>query len=427
MKVSWVTLDRFCEEQRGSDTESRGLIEDNDRPLRSSAAGLSDDELLEKLASFGLNLGLEDLERLCAGAFSAEEVAGPLIESCGFRSKVERIQGDWIWICLACLWERRWPDKVCLELLDDKVQAGYRALERGGCGEAACVASWLSAWSDVLRLCDVADIRSIEAFDDRFPMTQSLYNWSQDLEDLLWNAGLRDPEVLNARIAVCEEALRRFPHEDRLMIENRRRALAESCFEVGEVERAEKLFGSWLAADPCWGYGWVNWATCHFSPTGTERPRDYARAEQLLRQGYSTPGVRDQDAIAEWLKVLCEETGRRREARAFEQEAKELRRQAARRQTQKRKQHESPVEVSDSFELEDGDDDAAVLRHKTTLTFGEEGLPLDQLSAMSAAVCSAHRESLPQRPKVGRNATCPCGSGKKFKKCCGADRPGGHA
>ncbi|HAH44109.1 MAG TPA: hypothetical protein DCM07_04505, partial [Planctomycetaceae bacterium] len=24
-----------------------------------------------------------------------------------------------------------------------------------------------------------------------------------------------------------------------------------------------------------------------------------------------------------------------------------------------------------------------------------------------------------QQPKVGRNDPCPCGSGKKFKKCCG--------
>ncbi|MCA9583063.1 MAG: SEC-C domain-containing protein, partial [Myxococcales bacterium] len=23
-------------------------------------------------------------------------------------------------------------------------------------------------------------------------------------------------------------------------------------------------------------------------------------------------------------------------------------------------------------------------------------------------------------PKVGRNEACPCGSGKKFKRCCGA-------
>ena len=25
-----------------------------------------------------------------------------------------------------------------------------------------------------------------------------------------------------------------------------------------------------------------------------------------------------------------------------------------------------------------------------------------------------------QGAKVGRNAPCPCGSGKKYKKCCGA-------
>jgi preprotein translocase subunit SecA len=27
----------------------------------------------------------------------------------------------------------------------------------------------------------------------------------------------------------------------------------------------------------------------------------------------------------------------------------------------------------------------------------------------------------PQMPRVGRNDACPCGSGKKYKKCCGAN------
>jgi SWIM/SEC-C metal-binding protein len=27
--------------------------------------------------------------------------------------------------------------------------------------------------------------------------------------------------------------------------------------------------------------------------------------------------------------------------------------------------------------------------------------------------------SLPSVPKIGRNAPCPCGSGLKYKKCCG--------
>jgi uncharacterized protein len=51
---------------------------------------------------------------------------------------------------------------------------------------------------------------------------------------------------------------------------------------------------------------------------------------------------------------------------------------------------------------------------------------------MEAAVPHIYRYWLPQRksavatvqrdaPKVGRNDDCPCGSGKKYKKCCGAE------
>jgi len=34
-----------------------------------------------------------------------------------------------------------------------------------------------------------------------------------------------------------------------------------------------------------------------------------------------------------------------------------------------------------------------------------------------SAVTQVQRDA----PKVGRNDDCPCGSGKKFKKCCGAE------
>jgi hypothetical protein len=37
-----------------------------------------------------------------------------------------------------------------------------------------------------------------------------LFDWIRDLEDALWNAGLEDRQFLTARIAVCEEGLRRF-------------------------------------------------------------------------------------------------------------------------------------------------------------------------------------------------------------------------
>jgi uncharacterized protein len=52
------------------------------------------------------------------------------------------------------------------------------------------------------------------------------------------------------------------------------------------------------------------------------------------------------------------------------------------------------------------------------------------VAALGDAVLDIHAYWLPQRkaattmrrdePKTGRNEVCPCGSGKKFKKCCGA-------
>jgi hypothetical protein len=163
MKMSWVTIDRICEEESLSDENIRRLMEGSDRPLRSGAEHLSDGELLERLRGFGFDFGRRSLEQLCEGALSVEDVARPLIDSCGFRDGSEELKGDWIWICLLSLWQRWWPDKVCLEILDDKVQAGYRERKHD---ELACAATWLDAWSDVLRLCDATGIDSIAAFDD---------------------------------------------------------------------------------------------------------------------------------------------------------------------------------------------------------------------------------------------------------------------
>ena len=42
-----------------------------------------------------------------------------------------------------------------------------------------------------------------------------------------------------------------------------------------------------------------------------------------------------------------------------------------------------------------------------------------QRSQMAQEGESAVKTIIRQQPKVGRNDPCPCGSGKKYKKCCG--------
>jgi hypothetical protein len=303
MKMSWVTIDRFCQEETEVNEDIRHDLERNGKPLRSSAEPLSDDELLTKLRDLGVDGDRDGVERLCEDALSAEEAARPILDKLRLG---DDIAGDWVWICLLALWQRWWPDRVCMELLDDKMQAGYAQDAENNTHRATV--TWLNAWSDVLRLCDATGISSISEFDDRFPLTQSLFNWSQDLETALYNAGRDNREMLRALIDFCEESLRRFPREDQLTTENRRRALAGAYFDVGLTEKAEGLFQSWLDADPGWGWGWIGWADCYLPWDG--EPKDFGRAEKLLRRGYLIPRVRDRADIAERLQHLCEDTGR---------------------------------------------------------------------------------------------------------------------
>jgi tetratricopeptide (TPR) repeat protein len=386
--LSWVAMERIYEREVLPDARLRKRA--GVRPLRDHAKHLTDAELLAKLHSLDIDIDQAWLEQRCERAVSAEEIAGPLID----QSRSHSQESDWIWICMATLWRRWFPEQPSFEELDDKMQAGYKLLNSGGAVDACRI--WLEAWSNVLCLLDKAGIESIEAFDERFRGTQSLFNWIQDLESELWNAGLEDRQFLSARVALCEEGLRRFPSADDLMTENRRRSLAESYFELGEVEKAEALCREWLAADPCWGWGWIGWSDCYrFTRAGQV---DLNRCEQILREGIAITRVRDRADIADRLADLCEEQGR-------DQEAKEFRRQSERG---------APAGISRSV-----CSTGKVLRQKMQFNFGGEGLPLNELSSVAERLRETPTKPI-VRQKVGRNEPCPCGSGKKFKKCCGA-------
>ena len=384
--ISWVAMERIYTREVQRDAKLRKQA--GARPLRIHAQHLADEELLARLRSFGIDIDRAWLEQKCERALSAEEIAEPLLN----QSTGRGLERDWIWICVAALWRRWFPEQPCFEELDDKMQTGYELLASRDV--VATCRVWLKAWNDVMRLLDKAGIESIADFDERFGGTQSLFNWIQDLESELWNAGLDDRQFLSARISLCEEGLRRLPSDDDLMIENRRRALAESYFELGETQKAETLFREWLDADSCWGWGWIGWSDC-FRFTRTERV-NLNRCEQILREGLAVADVRDRADIADRLADVCEEQGR-------DQEAKEFRRQSEQR-----------VEVSRTVSSA-----GKVLRQKTKVNFGGAGLPLSEMSNLAGRL-STTPATPAIRQKVGRNEPCPCGSGKKFKKCCGA-------
>ena len=45
-----------------------------------------------------------------------------------------------------------------------------------------------------------------------------------------------------------------------------------------------------------------------------------------------------------------------------------------------------------------------------------------ELRAENGAAPAKVETVVHQGPRIGRNDPCPCGSGKKYKKCCGAGK-----
>jgi hypothetical protein len=179
---------------------------------------------------------------------------------------------------------------------------------------------------------------------------------------------------------MAAEWLRRFRSEDGLTTGNFRRALADSYFETGLQQKADELYQSWLDDDPAWGWGWIGWADC-YTRHGPGKTQNYARAEEILRRGYAVTGIRETEHVAGRLADICGRTGRPDEAREFRQQAEKDRQRAGQRVPR------------------------ATAWAAPTAWAGES---------------RAAKQWAAPAGKTGRNQPCPCGSGKKFKKCCGA-------
>jgi len=288
------------------------------------------------------------LERLCRQYRDAEQVTKQLIDPATFKGKSGQSEIHQIEDCVANLWQRWFPELPSFDRLEHRMLAGYDLLEQPDVAGACRM--WLEGWDEVLALLERTGITSLEQLDRQFSGSEFVLNWAEDLDRELWNAGLDDPQFLKTRIALCEESLRRLTTDDEFFSANRRHALAESYFELGETDRADALYREWLSADPQWGWGWISWAHCYqFARPEMQNPD---RAEQILLEGRAVDQVRDADHLTEHLANLYQQQGR---------------------------------------------------------------MPEAQLLGPAPPSHTAPRSG----PKTGRNDPCPCGSGKKFKKCCG--------
>ena len=358
MRISIIALNRMVEEQSKASETYRQKVALSGRPLLSDGRSMLDDDLLSKLHSFGFAIDRSCLLEMIPRFASGQDMSEALIRD--QEIDLPGTQEDWVWIAVTCLWERWCPCIPNMEMVDDKMQAGYSKLNAGN-RHAACQL-WTEAWHDILKIISRHEIPSLDAFNEQFAGTQCLFNWVQDFESELGDAGIDEVHFFHERISLCKTMIDRFSTGTFSEIDFKT-ALAQSHFKIGEHDKCDLIFQQCLDKNPQWGWGWIGWSDVYFS-LATPENQDATKAEMILKRGLAVADVSDRRSILERLTELYDETDR-------PDNAADIRRQME--QQQKRK---SKALVASPGKLQNGN------------------------------------------YKAGRNDSCPCGSGKKFKKCC---------
>src|SRR5262245_61137634 len=129
MRISYSALNRMVEEKLATDEAYRNAVDEKGKLTLASGRALSDEAILGKLASLGLGMDRDEFLRRTRSYLSAQEMAEAV-----YADPAQRLSDadmDWVWIAFTCLWERWSPERPSFEMIDDRMQEGYKALARG--------------------------------------------------------------------------------------------------------------------------------------------------------------------------------------------------------------------------------------------------------------------------------------------------------
>jgi tetratricopeptide (TPR) repeat protein len=141
------------------------------------------------------------------------------------------------------------------------------------------------------------EFRNVREADTIFSGCELIYNWCQDLESELGNAGTDDLIYYQKRVTYCDEFCSIFPESDELLMHNMKRAIAESHFALGNIVEGNKAFKELIEQFPGNIWGYIGWGDMYFWPMKKDIKPDYERAEQIYKMALDMDMEGEEDLI----------------------------------------------------------------------------------------------------------------------------------
>ena len=253
-------------------------------------------------------------------------------------------------------------ENVNFKKINEDMQRGYSFLMNDD-SLSACK-EWKKVWTSVVNALKAGEYQNIEDFDKEFNGEQSIYNWASDYEMELANASHEDIAFAKARIKFCTEYLKYISDTSENNSLNMKKAIAESLFQTGMAGKGENNYKKITKESPTWAWGWIGWADAYSSD---DEHKNLEKSIEILEQAINIDGIEEKDEIMLRLQELYLDAGK--------------------------------VVIDDNVE---------------DCRESINGLHEAQKQAPDTVVDNPVR-----KVKIGRNEKCPCGSGQKYKRCCG--------
>lgn len=267
---------------------------------------MSTQEIIGKLGSMNVKFDPETFKKQAQDYVSAIQLAEDHYYTQDYYALNK--DEDFIWLAITELWNRYTPGVINVEMIDDSMQEGYKGLKNRDYEQG--IEKWEKAWSMIKSIAPTR-IKSVEDADEYVPhLTQSIFNWCQDLEMELGNAGVEDESYYARRIKYCRDFCRTFPQSDETIILNMLAAEADSYAALGDAETADKLYKEIIERFPDNAWAYIGWGDLYCVPLSSKTPTDYDKAEKIYHLGL-TMCLEDLDIIEDRLMDL--EDDRRKE------------------------------------------------------------------------------------------------------------------
>ncbi|MBL8917281.1 MAG: SEC-C domain-containing protein [Myxococcaceae bacterium] len=296
--LSPYSVAKISEDPRsaGQDRRLRRLIE---RGIRDGwtimkVQRLTTQAIEAQLAAYGVAHSRERFLRLAEGRDSAWSISEVWLERDDVTCRGTEV--DFLGLAACELWKRYSPERPSVEMIDDWMQEGYSLVEERK-GAQACDL-WWKVWC-TLSPRFLPSMTTMNSTSPVFNGLQSVFNWSQDFENELFNPSLHDQRYATMGSQYCTEWIAQFRDESDLVQLNFRRALSSHLHRLGQSERASELLHELVEKWPenVWGYVALADAYSHFFRSERICPYDPEKAERYLRRALALQTLRDGDRI----------------------------------------------------------------------------------------------------------------------------------